>query len=207
MRPFGVLPAENVRMLFNASTLTGLAEGRVDRTYRRWRVVRPRVGSRFTTRAGVVEVTSIEAVDPAALTDDDARHAAFESLPALRKWTLGKGVGDLYEIGIRLVGPDPRIALRADDALSADELAEIDRRLDRMDAAADAPWTRDALRLIERNPGVVSTELAVEAGLERQYFKLRIRRLKSLGLTESLEIGYRLSPRGAAYLAHHDDPA
>ena len=70
-----------------------------------------------------------------------------------------------------------------------------------MDAAADAPWTRDALRLIERNPGVVSTELAAEVGLERQYFKIRIRRLKSLGLTESLEIGYRLSPRGAAYLA------
>ena len=61
-----------------------------------------------------------------------------------------------------------------------------------------------ALRLIERNPGVVSTVLAVEAGQERAYFKIRIRRLKALGLTESLEVGYRLSPRGAAYLAHLD---
>ncbi len=193
-------------MLFNAPTLTGLAEGQVDRTYRRWTVVRPRVGSRFTTRAGVVEVTSIELVDPAAITDDDARRAAFGSLAALQKWTGTKGTGDLYEIGIRLVGPDPRVALRSDDELSANELTEIDGRLDRMDAAADAPWTRDALRLIERNPGVVSTELAAEAGLERQYFKLRIRRLKSLGLTESLEIGYRISRRGAAYLAQRDAP-
>jgi hypothetical protein len=193
-------------MLFNAPTLIGLAEGKVDRTYRRWTLVRPRVGSRFTTRSGVVEVTSIELVDPAALTDDDAQRAAFGSLAALQKWTSSKGTGDLYEVGIRLVGPDPRVALRADDELSAAELAELDGRLDRMDAAADEPWTRDALRLIERNPGVVSTELAAEAGQERQYFKLRIRRLKSLGLTESLEIGYRISPRGAAYLARRDVP-
>ena len=48
---------------------------------------------------------------------------------------------------------------------------------------------------------MVSTELAAAAGQERAYFKLRVRRLKALGLTESLEVGYRLSPRGAAYLA------
>ena len=43
----------------------------------------------------------------------------------------------------------------------------------------------------------MSTELAAAAGQERAYFKLRVRRLKALGLTESLEVGYRLSPRGA----------
>lgn len=191
-------------MLFNAATLAGLAEGRVDRTYRRWSVVRPRVGSRFTTRAGVVEVTSIELVDPEALTEEDAEHSGFASVAALRKWTSSKGAGDLYQIGIGLAGPDPRVALRSTERLSEDELAEIDARLDRMDGAADVPWTREALRLIDRNSGVVSTELAAEVGEERQYFKIRIRRLKSLGLTESLEIGYRLSPRGAAYLAWHE---
>ena len=44
-------------MLFTAATLRGLAEGRVTCTYRRWEVVRPRVGSRFTTAAGVVEAS------------------------------------------------------------------------------------------------------------------------------------------------------
>jgi hypothetical protein len=192
-------------MLFNASTLDGLSDGRVDRTYRRWTVVRPRVGSRFTTRSGVVEVTSIELVDPDALTEAHAARAGFPSLAALTKWTQTKGTGDLYEIGLRLVGPDPRLALRSADALSSEELAALDARLDRMDHAAEAPWTREALRLIERNPGVVSTQLAAEAGQERARFKIRIRRLKALGLTESLEIGYRLSRRGAAYLAHCDD--
>jgi len=50
-------------------------------------------------------------------------------------------------------------------------------------------------------PGVVSTVLAEQLGLDRPSFKLNVRKLKALGLTESLEVGYRLSPRGSALLA------
>jgi hypothetical protein len=39
-------------------------------------------------------------------------------------------------------------------------------------------------------------------GSETLPFKLRVRKLKELGLTESLEVGYRLSPRGKAVLQH-----
>ena len=39
-------------------------------------------------------------------------------------------------------------------------------------------------------------------GWERQDFKLHVRRLKELGLTLSLDVGYRLSPRGESYLSH-----
>ena len=69
-----------------------------------------------------------------------------------------------------------------------------------MDRAAPEPWTRPVLQQISQHPAVVSTELAANAGLPRDYFKIRVRRLKALGLTESLEVGYRLSRRGAAYL-------
>ncbi len=48
---------------------------------------------------------------------------------------------------------------------------------------------------------MVSTVLAEALGWERADFKLHVRRLKELGLTISLDVGYRLSPRGAAYLA------
>ena len=48
---------------------------------------------------------------------------------------------------------------------------------------------------------VVSTELAAKMGMGRLPFKQRVRRLKELGLTESLEVGYRLSPRGEAFVA------
>ena len=37
--------------------------------------------------------------------------------------------------------------------------------------------------------------------MERAWFKGNVRKLKALGLTESLEVGYRLSPRGAVFLA------
>jgi hypothetical protein len=37
-------------------------------------------------------------------------------------------------------------------------------------------------------------------GWGRQDFKLHFRRLKELGLTLSLDVGHRLSPRGQAYL-------
>jgi len=188
-------------VLFDAATLTGLTEGRVQCTYRRWRVVRPKPGSRFTTRAGVVEVTAITPVDDATLTEADAYAAGFATLAALRRWLGRRGEGELYRIDIRLAGPDPRIALRATEQLSPADLADLTVRLNRMDQAADRPWTRSVLEQIERRPGVVSTELAAEAGHDRAYYKLRVRRLKALGLTESLEVGYRLSPRGRAYLA------
>jgi hypothetical protein len=191
-------------MLFTAATLRGLTEGRVDCTYRRWEVVRPKVGSRFTTAVGIVEVTSIAAADEMQLTEQDAADAGFDSVAALVKWTSAKGQGDLYRVGIVLAGPDPRVALRDSDKLATADVSVLNARLQRMDRAAEQPWTHETLRQIRRQPGVVSTELAAEAGQERKAYKLRVRRLKALGLTESLERGYRLSPRGQAYLERLD---
>jgi hypothetical protein len=187
-------------VLFTAATLRGLTEGRVNCTYRRWEVVRPKVGSRFTTAAGVVEVTSITAADEKQLTEEEAADAGFDSVGALVKWTSAKGQGDLYRVGIVLAGPDPRVALRGSAQLATADVSALSARLERMDRAAEQPWTHSTLRQIQRQPGVVSTELAAEAGKERRTYKLRVRRLKALGLTESLERGYRLSPRGQAYL-------
>lgn len=191
-------------MLFNKPTLDGLVAGTVTATYRRWSTPRANPGSRFTTRAGVVEVSAVVAVpepDEVRLTDADAHAAAFADVAALKKWTAKVGSGTLYRIDIRLAGPDPRVALRADAALSAADLGTLEAKLDRMDRAAPEPWTRAVLRQIRDRPATVSTELAAAVGQPRDYYKIRVRRLKALGLTESLEIGYRLSPRGAAYLA------
>jgi len=54
--------------------------------------------------------------------------------------------------------------------------------------------------LVADRPGTVSSILAETMGWERQDFKLHVRRLKELGLTLSLDVGYRLSPRGESYL-------
>ena len=148
----------------------------------------------------MVEIVSVDAVD--TITDEDARAAGFDDAHALlalvdKKSRTG---GTLYRIGVRYGGADPRHALRSDADLSDDEVADLRKRLDRMDAAADAPWTRRYLQLIADHPEVVSTTLATEVAIPRPDFKLRVRRLKILGLTESLEVGYRISPRGAALL-------
>jgi ribosomal protein S19E (S16A) len=54
--------------------------------------------------------------------------------------------------------------------------------------------------MIADQPGIVSHKLARQVSADVPRFKRRVRQLKELGLTESLEVGYRLSPRGRAVL-------
>jgi ribosomal protein S19E (S16A) len=49
--------------------------------------------------------------------------------------------------------------------------------------------------------------VAPDPGRERHPFKTDVRKLKELGLTESLEVGYRLSPRGQALLERLGGPS
>ena len=191
-------------MLLDARTLRGIQDGTVTLAFRRWTVPRVRVGTRQRTRVGVVEVTSVERVplgpDGAPLVSDgEARLAGAASPERL----LARGAareGDLYRVGLRFAGADPRVALRADADLDDAAVEAIGARLARMDRAAPEPWTRAYLELVAAHPGVVARELAAGVGMERDPFKVRVRRLKELGLTESLDVGYRLSPRGAAFL-------
>ncbi|MCY1303087.1 hypothetical protein D9M70_527790 [compost metagenome] len=56
------------------------------------------------------------------------------------------------------------------------------------------------LTLIAACDGTTATELSAAIGMEKLKLKTRIRKLKELGLTESLAVGYRLSERGRAFL-------
>jgi hypothetical protein len=77
----------------------------------------------------------------------------------------------------------------------------VTQRLRRLDAASrHGAWTRTVLCLIRDRPGVRAADLAAAVARERLDFKADVRKLKELGLTESLEVGYRLSPRGRAVL-------
>ena len=58
------------------------------------------------------------------------------------------------------------------------------------------------LKLIGEQPETLASKLAGAAGFEKQWFKSNLRKLKELGLTESLAVGYRLSPGGRAFLNH-----
>ena len=92
--------------------------------------------------------------------------------------------------------PTPARVLAATADLSAADRAEIDRRLDRLDRASSiGPWTRAVLAVIAAQPATRAADLAAGFGRETLPFKTDVRKLKNLGLTESLEVGYRLSPR------------
>lgn len=183
-------------MLFRSDILRGIAEGRVTLAFRRWRRPPPADGSKLRSPAGVLSLDRVTIVEEGDISPDDVRRTGM-SADELRASIAGEGT--LLRIELRLAGDDPRLALR--ERLPDDvEFQAIVTRLARIDAAAAAPWTTGYLQLIAVHPGVVSRVLARRVRVEVPSFKRRVRQLKDLGLTESLEIGYRLSPRGRAVL-------
>jgi hypothetical protein len=185
-------------VLFRQDVLRRIGEGEVTLAFRRWRRPTVKAGGTLRTKVGVLAIDSVEAVDPLDVTDEDARRAGAED----REAVIREGPQDrpLYRVELRLAGPDPRIALRRRRKVTPEERAEIDARLDRLDRSSrHGPWTRAALELIAENPRRRAPDLAASMGRETAPFKADVRKLKELGLTESLEVGYRLSPRGRAY--------
>jgi len=185
-------------MLFRQEILLGIAEGRVRLAFRRWRRAAPADGSLLRTPVGVLCLDRVTVVDEGDITPDDVRRTGLP-LDELRASIDGDGT--LLRIELRLAGEDPRIALRERQPEHA-ELDTIVAKLARIDATSTAPWTTRYLQLIVDQPGVVSHVLAAQADADVPPFKRRVRQLKELGLTESLEVGYRLSPRGRAVLEH-----
>jgi hypothetical protein len=189
-------------MLFTEDAASGLADGTITLTFRSWSRPQAKVGGRYRTWGLLLEVDSVTRVDPRSITDVEARRAGCESADQLRARFVERGhSGELWKVEFRCLGKDDRIARRNDVELDPQKLSKIEARLARMDqASATGPWTNETLRLIEAHPGVVSTVLARRLKMERMPFKASVRKLKELGLTESLEIGYRLSPLGKAFL-------
>ena len=187
-------------MLFRQDVLRRVAEGDVTLAFRRWRRPTVKAGGTLRTRVGVLAIDSVEPVDEDQVTDADARRAGEADREALLAGL--RAVGRLYRVEFRLAGPDPRIALRERSDISPEERAEIDARLTRLDTASrHGPWTAAVLELIAERPGTRAPDLAASFGRETAPFKADVRKLKELGLTESLLVGYRLSARGRAYLS------
>jgi len=194
-------------MLFRLTVLEGVATGSVTTAYRRW--ARPRVvaGTQLRTAVGVVAVDSVDVLDDdavARLTDDDARAAGHQDRAELMKMLDAQAArGAVHVVHLHFAGADGRIDLRA-TLPDPGELRALQERLDAMDRTSRrGVWTREVLTLIAEQPAVRAPDLAAQLGLETLPFKRDVRKLKELGLTESLDVGYRLSPRGRALLDAH----
>lgn len=182
-------------MLFPLRFADGLRDGTITLTFRNWKRSQVKVGGRYRSFGGDLIVDAISQQTAGEITDADARRAGFVDAAALcREFKLAADL-PMYRIEFHREEPAPPAPKPdlTDAAISA--------RLDRWDAASPTgPWTRATLMLIGERPAVRAGDLAVTLGRERLPFKADVRKLKGLGLTESLEIGYRLSPRGRAYL-------
>ncbi|HEY0692671.1 MAG TPA: hypothetical protein VGD71_26985 [Kribbella sp.] len=192
-------------MLFAGSDRDGVAEGRITTAYRRWAEARVVAGRIYRTNAGRIEIDSVSQVNPDLIADNDADVIAADRGNAkdVRRRLRGNEEWPTFLIKFHLVeGPDPREELAASDDLSAAELEDLRGRLSRLDELSrHGAWTTETLRLIQAKPGTRAGDLAAEFGRDMAGFKLDVRKLKNLGLTYSLEVGYKLSPRGGAYLS------
>ncbi|MDV6012329.1 hypothetical protein [Haloechinothrix sp. LS1_15] len=189
-------------MLFTRSALEGILAGEIDLAFRRWRRRSVTPGGSRRTAVGVLAFDSVHVVTEAAITEREAARAGYASRTELLAALGEAGGGDIHRIEVRYAGPDGRVALREVSEPGSEAVESTVHKLTTMDAwSRRGPWTRRYLDLIGARPGVRAAELAELAGRDTERFKSDVRRIKELGLTESLDVGYRLSSRGHAVLA------
>ena len=190
-------------LLFQKRFHGGLADGSVTLTFRRWERARVKAGGRYRCHPiGVLEVDEVSRVRVEQITEQDACLAGFPSRCELLEYLESrgpvKGDTEVFRVQLHHGGDGDRVPVALEDDLSDDDVAAIGKKLERMDRPG--PWTRETLDIIESNPRVAARILAKTLGRERDPFKVDVRKLKRLGLTQSFEVGYELSPRGRAYL-------
>lgn len=188
-------------VLLDRPTADGIADGTISLVLRRWDRPRARPGGTQRTQAGTIRIESVtERPGDYRVTAAQARAAGYPDATTAQAQLDRRSAAHTYLIGVSYLGPDERPELAADDALTDADAAAISARLARWDAATE-PWTRRYLEMIAANEAVRAPDLAARVGLDVPRFKRRVRQLKGLGLTISLDVGYRLAPRGRAYLA------
>ena len=189
-------------MLLNRDTAEGIANGSITLVLRRWDVPRAKAGGTQRTSVGTIRIDAVTQYPGGhRVTAAQARAAGYPNAKSAQADLDRRPARHTYVIEVSYLAPDERPELAADDRLSGSDVDAIDARLRRWDEAAESPWTRQYLEMIAANEAVRAPDLAARVGLETPRFKRRVRQLKGLGLTISLDVGYRISPRGRAYLA------
>lgn len=189
-------------VLLTRTTAEGIADGTITLVLRRWDAPRAKVGGTQRTVAGTIRIDDVaEFPGDYRVSAEQARSAGYPDAESAQAELDRRPAAHTYVIAVSYLGPDERPDLAADDALDDAAVEAISARLARWDAAsADGPWTRQYLAMIAANEAVRAPDLAARVGLDVPRFKRRVRQLKGLGLTISLDVGYRVSPRGRAYL-------
>jgi len=191
-------------LLFKKAFYDGLVSGTTTLTFRRWQKPHVKVGGRYRCHPiGVLEVDDVRVVSVQSITAREAKDAGFVSREALLAYLAELGpledATQIHRVALRFGGDGDRVQIALDDQLTPEQVSDLKTRLARFDA--NGPWTMQAFALIDAQPRVAASKLAASVKRETLPFKENIRKLKKLGLTQSFEVGYEISPRGRAYLA------
>jgi hypothetical protein len=187
-------------MLLKNKTIEGIQSGKITLIFRRWKKAGVKKGGTQMTQLGVVGIDDVTIVTEDQITERDAKKAGFKSKEELLSQMYDRDE-DIYKIKVHWVGEDPRKALRTNDKLSKKEIDDIVGKLRKLDQNSQrGNWTELYLQMINDQPNTHAQILAGQIGLTIPTFKPWVRKLKALGLTESLRPGYRLSPRGKKVL-------
>ena len=187
-------------MLLKNKLIEEIKAGNVTLIFRRWKKAGVKAGGTQMTQLGVIGIDTVEIVGLNDITDLDARESGFDGREDLIADLYDRDE-DIYKIRVYFAGEDPRKSLREKAKLTPKELADIIAELKKLDAGSKrGEWTQLYLQMIHDRPNTHAQILAESIGLDIPTFKPWVRKLKALGLTESLRPGYRLSPRGLKVL-------
>jgi hypothetical protein len=191
-------------LLFKKPFWPGLESGAITLTFRRWQKPHVRAGGRYRCHPiGVLEVDAISEVAAGTIGDADARAAGFASRAELLAYLAELGPLDdatpVFRVALHHGGDGDRVPLALLDQLSSDDVAAITAKLAKLDTPRR--WTAETLAIIAKRPRIAASKLAAALGRDTAPFKADVVKLKKLGLTQSFEVGYEISPRGRAYLA------
>jgi len=187
-------------MLLKNKLIDEIKAGNVTLIFRRWKKAGVKAGGTQMTQLGVIGIDTVDIVTVDDITDLDAREAGFASRDELIADLYDRDE-DIYKIRVYFAGEDPRKSLRENVDLSTNDIADIIAKLKKLDTGSKrGNWTQLYLQMIHDRPNTHAQILAESIGLDIPTFKPWVRKLKALGLTESLRPGYRLSPRGEKVL-------
>lgn len=193
-------------LLFRKAFHEGLKSGAIKLTFRRWAKPKVKVGGRYRCHPiGVLEVDAVHTLPASKITEREAREAGYgsrqELLNALAEFGGPlKSDEPIFRVELHYGGDGDRVQTAMETSVTPEDVVTLREKLRSMDArSSEGAWTRKTLRLIDKHPRVAASQLAAKLKRETAPFKADVVKLKKLGLTQSFEVGYELSPRGRAF--------
>ncbi len=195
-------------LLFQSRFHEGLVSGEITLTFRLWPTSRVKSGSRYRCHPiGVLVVDAVDRVPIGKISHLEAQKAGFPGSAELVEYLQGfsktplSDSSEVFRVALHFGGEGDFAAESQDAEVTDEAFQQLSSKLARMDSSSQCgPWTRATLDLIEQHPHNAASKLAAMVGRETKPFKGDVVKLKKLGLTQSFEIGYDLTPRGRVFL-------